>query len=704
MTVTEHPALRALCDRIIPADSDFPSAWAAGVGDFLDRILAADRAESVPLLQEGLRRLEDEVGQRYDGRTFADLAGEDQDAVFADLLAGQTQLDWPAAAEFAALVNTLAIQGFYGDPRSGGNRDAVSWRMIGYRESRETRSGLARSVTPLPGPSARRLRGIASSYDAVVVGAGAGGGVAACVLAEAGYRVLLVERGGWLPAGVLPDHIRNQRSLFGYETPAGPPIHGNPRLVNGADGTPVAVPPSDPRWSNNAMTLGGGTRVFGAQAWRFAPEDFRMASTYGIPAGSSLSDWPISYADLEPYYDRAEWELGVSGSVGGNTAEGPRGRGYPMRPMPRTVGARVLAAGAAKLGWTTGPVPLLINSANYNGRSACAGCGTCVGFACAGESKNGTHNTVIPRAIGTGNCHLLLETRVERVLTDNSGRVSGVALIGTNGRREVHAGQVVLSAGAIETARLLLASRSSREPDGLGNNNDQVGRNLQGHVYTGAVGIFDQVVQECQGPGPTISTNDFRHGNDGLVGGGMLANDFVQTPLNAYTMLTNLGFLPRWGAASKNAMRETYSRAALVTGPIQEIPNPLSRVTLDSVTDSLGIPVARLDGSILQPDRQLAAFMAERAEEWLRASGASRVMQLGRPGNGSGPSGGQHQAGTCRMGNDPATSVTDPVGRVWGHDNLRIADGSLHVTNGGVNPVLTILANAYRVSELMVRG
>jgi choline dehydrogenase-like flavoprotein len=129
-------------------------------------------------------------------------------------------------------------------------------------------------------------------------------------------------------------------------------------------------------------------------------------------------------------------------------------------------------------------------------------------------------------------------------------------------------------------------------------------------------------------------------------------------------------------------------------------------VTLDSISDSLGIPAARLQGSVLQPDRELAAFMAQRAEEWLRASGAARVIQLTPPGSGpgSGPSGGQHQAGTCRMGNDPATSVTDPTGRVWGHDNLRIADGSLHVTNGGVNPVLTILANAYRVSDIMVRG
>src|SRR6185295_2451309 len=118
----------------------------------------------------------------------------------------------------------------------------------------------------------------------------------------------------------------------GYDNPAGPPTEGNPRVFATAAGE-VVVFPTDRRWHNNAMTVGGGTRVYGAQAWRFCPEDLRMATLYGLPEGSSLADWPLSYADLEPDYDRAEWELGVAGNPAGNRYAGPRRRGYPLPPV-----------------------------------------------------------------------------------------------------------------------------------------------------------------------------------------------------------------------------------------------------------------------------------------------------------------------------------------------------------------------------------
>jgi choline dehydrogenase-like flavoprotein len=267
----------------------------------------------------------------------------------------------------------------------------------------------------------------------------------------------------------------------------------------------------------------------------------------------------------------------------------------------------------------------------------------------------------------------------------------------------VSAGRVVLGAGAIETARLLLNSASEREPNGLGNNHDQVGRNLQGHVYVGAIALFDEIVQDCIGPGPSISTNDYRHHNEGIIGGGMLANDFVPTPLQARYLLASLGAIPTWGIESKRGMRDYYSRMAMIFGPIQEVPNPESRVRIDpTVRDRFGIPVARLSGSLRPEDLRAAKFLSERAVEWARASGAKRVIPIEAAAR-QGPSGGQHQAGTCRMGSDPASSVTDEWGTVWGHDNLHIVDGSLHVTNGGVNPVLTIMALAYRVSRHIAR-
>src|SRR4029453_4772268 len=171
-----------------------------------------------------------------------------------------------------------------------------------------------------------------------------------------------------------------------------------------------------------------------------------------------------------------------------------------------------------------------INSTACEGRAACARCRQCVGFTCPVEAKNGSHNTVLARAAATGNLSVLLGTRAERIAADTSGRGTGVGLVGEGGgsrwRQSVGAEDMVVAAGAVESARLLLASGSDREPNGLGNAHDQVGRHLQGHLYGGAIGIFDDAVNDLVGPGPSISTHDFRYGIDGLVGGGMIANEF----------------------------------------------------------------------------------------------------------------------------------------------------------------------------------
>lgn len=615
-------------------------------------------------------------------------------------------LDDPATASATQFGVYAAQQAFYGNPRGLPGGDVRSWADVGYLEEQPS--------THWPDlsdhlPHLTAFTDLRPSYDVIVVGTGAGS-ITARLAAEAGARVLLVERGPWLAAAAAPDHLRNQRVNSGLSTQAGPDRAGNPRVTSTATDD-LVVSPVDSGWNNNAMTVGGGMRVFGAQAWRFCEQDFAMASTYGVPDGSSLADWPFGYEELAHYYDRVEYELGVSGDPAGNSYAGRRDRGYPLPPLPMTASGRLLAAGAQRIGWNTAPVPLLINSQPYNGRSACKGCGTCVGFSCRADAKNGTHNTALPLALATSRCDLVVSTQARRLVTDAHGRVTGVVLQARGVHGEpgpavtVAAGQVVVAAGATESARLLLLSAHDGEPNGVGNNTDQVGRHMQGHLYAGAIGLVDEQVQFGQGPGPSICTNDFRHGNHGIVGGGMLANDFVPIPLATLGMLGRSGLIPAWGAGSHEGLSRYYTRHLHIMGPIQEVSTSTARVQLDpSVHDSLGLPVARLSGSIHPEDIKTANHHADRAVEWLEASGATRIAAM-RPGpiENHGPSGGQHQAGTCRMGNDPATSVVDPEGRVWGHDNVRVADGGVHVTNGGVNPVLTILANAYRIAELMTR-
>ena len=249
-------------------------------------------------------------------------------------------------------------------------------------------------------------------------------------------------------------------------------------------------------------------------------------------------------------------------------------------------------------------------------------------------------------------------------------------------------------------ARLLLLSRSDRHPNGLGNANDLVGRSLQGHFAAFVYGLFEQQTYDRRGPGVTIGTCRYNHGNPGIIGGSMIADDFVMLPVIFWKRALPPG-LPRWGAGAKEFMRSNYRHVMRVFAPVQEIPNPDARVTLDPrVRDCWGIPVARLSGTVHDETVRTARFMREKATEWLDASGAVRTW--------SDPivpriSGGQHQAGTCRMGSDARTSVTDQYGRVWGHTNLFISDASLHVTNGGFNPVLTILALSFRNGEHIAR-
>jgi len=542
------------------------------------------------------------------------------------------------------------------------------------------------------------------NYDAIIVGSGAAGGIVACVLAEAGKHVLLLERGPALTfAEVGRDHLRNQRlAIYGHN--AGPELIGNPRVFVDPQGRSRLVDPHELDYHNNAACVGGGTRVYGAQAWRFHPDDFRMASKYGVPEGSSLADWPISYATLEPYYERAEWELGVAGDGNIIQSQIPRRRNYPLPPVPPSSQTVALQNSARALGWVTTPVPLLINTEVYRGRSSCIGCKYCVGFACPTDAKTGTQNTVIPRALATGNCELKTSAVAEAIETDDRGNVTGISYFvtssGTPQHETARARMVIVSAGAIESARLLLNSRSSLHPAGLGNEHDQVGRNLQGHLYPRAYGLSATKVFNGIGPGVTIATIRFNHDNPGIIGGGMLADDFIKPPIDFwYDSLPP--DLPRWGIVNKRFMRHNYTRVLHVRGPVQDIPNPEGRVSVDNnVRDKWGIPVARLSGTTHPATVEAAEFMRERGEQWLRASGCEKVWST-QPGLIL--SGRQHQAGTCRMGNDPATSVTDEWGRIHGHNNLFVIDGSLHVTNGGFNPVLTIMALAFRSAEYIAQ-
>ena len=532
--------------------------------------------------------------------------------------------------------------------------------------------------------------------NAAIVGAGAGGGVVTKELSEAGLSVVLLERGNW-PSFDDHDHdelISQRTTVLGNAF--GPDDERYRRVVVNRDGSTSIVLPSEGSYNNNAACVGSGTVSYGAMAWRFMEKDFRMRSEYGCPEGSTLDDWPITYDDLEPFYEKAEWEIGVSGDDSQNPFAPPRRRPHPMPPHPYTMEGRLLEQAIRRLALHPFPIPMLRNTIPYGGRPACIRCRYCVGFACEVNAKCGTHNTVIPRAIATGNCEVRTGCVAAEVAIDERGRARSVRYFDARGHEQVQtADLIVLSGSATETARLLLNSRSKLFPAGAGNRNDWVGRNLQGHAYSGAWGMFDHETYDDVGPGACIAFCDFNHGNPGLRGGGMLANEFIRLPY-LFANRRPPGE-PSWGKAHKDFQRTYYKRSVGVQGPVQEMPVFESRIEIDpGVKDYWGIPVARLSGHRHAHDVEIGRFLASKAETVLKEAGAIRTY-LSVPGVGL--SGGQHQAGTCRMGNDPKTSVTNRYGQIHDIDNLFVADASLHVTNGGFNPVLTIMALGYWVSS-----
>ena len=532
-------------------------------------------------------------------------------------------------------------------------------------------------------------------FNAVIIGAGAGGGIVAKELTTAGLSVLLLERGKWYTYDdTYNDDLASQRTFplyCGY----GPDNKNYRRVFRNEKGEWNTVLPNNWDYGNNAACVGGGTLSYGAMGWRFMPEDFHLKSIFGDVPGANLGDWPITYNDLEPFYEKAEYEIGVSGDDTNMFPKPPRKNKFPMPGFVYNKEGTILEAAAHRLGLNPFPIPMLRNSVPYSGRPACYRFRTCVGFACPVDAKGGTQNTVIPVALKTGLCELRTECKVFEIITDDKGKARGVKYFDKNDKLRIQTSDiVVISASASETARLLLNSKSRLFPDGLGNNNGLVGRNLQDHAYSGAIGLFKEEVYDDVGPGACIAVNNYNHTQPGMTGG-VLCNEFIRLPYG-FTGMRPPGS-KTWGLEHKNFQREYFKKHIVVMGPVQELPRLENRVEIDPVvTDGWGIPTLRITRERHEQDMKTADYLSSKAVEWLKEAGAISTFAV-KPGRFSNAS--QHQAGTCRMGIDPETSVTNLAGQLHEVNNVYIADGSLLVNNGGFNPALTIMAMAFWVSD-----
>ncbi len=546
--------------------------------------------------------------------------------------------------------------------------------------------------------------------NAVVVGSGAGGGIVAKELAEAGLAVVLLERGRAYPAGHFSHDELHCACDAGRPRAYGPvPPEAHPRTFRTTDQQPARVvyPGWDPEYAALTASVGGATIVYGGAAWRYMLQDFRMRSTYGSNnpafAGSSVEDWPIDYWELERYYEKAEYELGVAGLAGADPQAAPRSKPYPLPPLPTNAQGEIIAAAGKRLGWTPFPPPFAILTRPYQGRNACVQCSWCLGFVCEVGAKSSTAVTVIPKAVKTGNCELRTNAYVSRIISNERGRVTGVWYFDSRDPGKPAVRQdcdlLVLAASAIETPRLLLNSRSRLFPNGPANSSGQVGRNAMTHIYAGAYGLFDREIPHAKGPGPSIAFNDWNHPRDGsIVGGGYMYNFYATTPL--YVVGNRPPGAPAWGKAHKDFQRRYFHRWIHMDSCSQDLPYGRNRVDLDpEVKDAWGVPVARITHAFSEADNRVAEAVMDREEQLLKEAGAIRVWRYKNPPGGLG----DHQNGTCRMGTDPKSSVLNKCGQAHDVDNLFIADTSVFVTCAGLNPSLTAQALAYRTSEYIIK-
>lgn len=539
-------------------------------------------------------------------------------------------------------------------------------------------------------------------YDVLIIGSGAGGGPLALRLSQAGAKVLVLEKGPFLDRKEFPvDEIENGRPGFWY-----PSTSEEPHMV-------VSPDSPEPKRSNLgwiATCVGGGTVHMGGYLYRFHPDDFRLRSRFGDYA--SVADWPYSYEELEPYYVQAEWEIGVSGACEPEQFGFWRSRNHPMPPLDSHPITPQFDRACETLGLHPIPTPRAVNSEPYQGRPSCSYCRLCAGFGCRTGAKGSSQEALIPRAEATGNCEVIAGAMVFEVTVGEDGRATGCRYLDAEGReREVRARVVCVCCSSIESARLLLMSRSPLFPDGLANGNGQVGKNLQFHAVTTAMARFHCAERDpgiWRDPHPFMGRSLLDYyflppGVSPLPKGGIIRYGLsqLQPVMAAQGVAVSRGPV-LWGNALKQALREHFLDVLTLQFEVfhDYIPNEGTHVALDpSVKDKWGLPVARIS---LQPDphhRVAGAWLQSRGLEVLETMGADETFR-----GYVGETAAFLVHGTCRAGNDPASSVLNGYCQTHEVPNLFVVDGSFMPTCGGAAPTLTIVANSFRTADHILRS
>ena len=537
-----------------------------------------------------------------------------------------------------------------------------------------------------------------TEVDFVVIGAGAAGGIMAKELSVAGFSVVVLEQVGWGAYGheqdSNKDELQNRFPTDADRLMSDPKRQRNTFRRNQDE---KAAPGNH----SYGMVVGGGTVVYGGSSWRHLPWEFQEASHVGTIVGSGLADWPITYEELEPYYTKAEWEMGISGVRVDSPLFAPMSKPYPLPPLPIKSSGALFQVAAGKMGLTVIPSPMAIISEAYRGRSGCISCGMCSGFSCQVKARSSSAVAMFPIAEQTGRCEIRPNSYVREISVDKQGRVTG-AIYFDSQKREIFqkAKAVVLSANGTESSRLLLLSKSAQFPDGLANSSGVVGKYLMSGNNAGASAIFEHPLNEYKGiiSGAGIVDWVASDPKRGFYGGGRLTSRGQQTPIEFALGVPHDG--PRWGAGYKKALREEANRKMIISSFITQLPVETNRVDLDpDVKDEWGLPAMRITTTSHPDDIKNMEFFTAKSVEILQAAGATKVWADGVHDSRGGP----HSRGTCRIGNDPKSSVVDKYHRAHDVPNLYVVDGSSFVTGGRNHPTMTIQALAFRAADHIIQ-
>lgn len=508
---------------------------------------------------------------------------------------------------------------------------------------------------------------MADRYDVIIIGSGAGGGTLAHKLAPSGKRILILERGTFLPRekenwdtiAVVQQERYHTRELW-YDK------HGK------------AIHPGTGYW------VGGNTKVYGAALFRLRERDFEeVQHKHGISPA-----WPINYAQFKPYYAEAERLYEVHGERGTDPTEPPASEPYSHSAVPHEPRIQEIEAGLRAKGYRPFPIPLGVRLREDRRTSPCIRCNTCDGFPCLVDAKNDSDTTCVRPALAHPNVSLVTEATVLRLLTDAAGTsITGVVAEVQGTPEEFMADVVVVAGGAINSAVLLLRSANAAHPQGIGNASDLVGRYFMKH-NNGALAAVGKK------PNPTVfqktlALTDFYWGDERFP-----------YPLGSAQLLGKLNKDMLHGDAPpltpEKILQELATHSVDWFLTTEDLPDPNNRVRLDGDRIVLDYTENNLEAYRELNERFVHALRQIDCAQQLIPCSAYLRKQIPLQGVA-------HQVGTCRFGTDPADSVLDPNCRVHSVDNLYVVDGSFFPSSGAVNPSLTIIANALRVGDHLLQ-